>query len=181
MRAPLGPPLGSRTARGRWCVSGAPAVCSPLWATKRASPWAAHVLHCTPVASCCLFWGVQLRGRTPGSLPVSVRVCARVQLSPACGAWALGADGPSVSPPAPVGGWCPRGFSVLALTPAEAGHLCGRFWPLVTLAGEVALSQACPSRVSCLTRVGVACVVAPRPSSGKWGRCSLPSSFAGFS
>lgn len=73
-------------------------MCSPLWATKRASPWAAHVLHCTPVVSCCLFWGVQLRGRTPGSLPVSVRVCARVQLSPACGARALGADGPSVTP-----------------------------------------------------------------------------------
>lgn len=93
-------------------------------------PGQAHVLHCTPMASCCLFWGVQLRWRTPGSLPVSVRMCASVQLSPACGARALGADGLSVSPPTPVGGWCPRGFSVLALMPAEAGHLCGLFWPL---------------------------------------------------
>lgn len=168
-----------------WCISGSPRCVAPHYGRPPSGllPGQARVLHCTPMASCCLFWGVQLRWRTPGSLPVSVRMCASVQLSPACWALALGADRPSVSSPNP-SGWVvfPVFFSVLSLMPAEAGHLHGLFWPLVILSGEVALSQACPSRVFLShSGFGVTCVLVPRPSSVKWVTCSLPSSFAAFS
>lgn len=130
VRAPLDPPLGSRAARtGDGASRGAPAVWLPVMGDLQgASPWAGPCSALHPDGILLLVLGcVQLPLEDPRQPPcVRVHVCE----CPACWVLALGADGPPVSSPDP-SGWMvfPVVFSGLSLMPAEAGHLCGLFWP----------------------------------------------------